>query len=267
MEELDVHEPTKALTVVLWKWGTKYTAHHVNALARSLTQHLSIPHTVVCITDDPVGLDSTISTLPLPDSSGRGNARRLWIFSDEAKILGERVLQLDLDMVVVADITPLVDRPDPFVVWYCEAVGRIGFALNPSMMLMNTGVYPHIWEAYKATGNNLIFESNRNGCAATDQAVITYMLTVPDPRYVDVRGQKQLFRTRRPIVPTWNKANGVVSFRSMRRNQHHLPCGTRIVSFHGPHDQANYTNLSWVKKYWDGQAIESEPLELTPLEA
>lgn len=260
--EGDVVEITKPpLTVVLWKWGKKYSSSHVNALARALDKFLKLPHQVVCITDDPAGLDTSIATLPLPYDSGRGNARRLWIFSDEAKMLGERVLQLDLDMVIVADITQLVNRPEPFVVWYCEAVGRIGFALNPSMMLLTTGTQPHVWEAYKSTGDQLVLQANREGCCATDQAVVTYFFTIPQ---VDmVRGKR--FHTRRAIVPTWNRTNGVVGFRAVKNHPKHLPCGTRIVSFHGPYDPVDHLDLPWVKEYWQRllESNDSIPTEVS----
>lgn len=244
---LHVHEPQEQLTVVLWKWGTKYSHRHVNALSRALKLYLDIPYRIVCLTDDASGIDLDITTLPLPYEGGRVHSRRLWIFSEEAKILGRQVLQIDLDMVITGDITHLVRRNDPFVVWYCEGVGRLGYALNPSLMLLDTGHHTFVWEAFQQSGDELIKAANREGCAASDQAVITYMFTSPSIR--EYKGRKQAWRT--PYVPTWSRKDGIVNFRTPGSVMHQPPEGACIVSFHGQQDPTQALNLEWVKTYWE----------------
>lgn len=244
-----MHKSSNPLVVVLWKWGSRYTAEHVNVLARALKLHLHIPYKVVCLTDDGKGLDRGIEVLPLPCETGKINTRRLWILSDEAKMLGKRLLQLDLDIVITGDITPLVARPDTFVVWKCEAIGRVGFALNPSVMLLDTGSKAFIWEKYVREGDELVTVANRAGCAASDQAVITYCLSTP----ISDQQRGRFVLTRKPVVPVWTLDDGIVNFRAtMRHTPTNLPANTRIVSFHGPHDPAQYTHLPWVREHWSG---------------
>ena len=59
------------ITFVTWKWndhgnGRKFECHHVNVLARQVRVHYPKPHRFVCITNDPVGLDSAVDAMPLP---------------------------------------------------------------------------------------------------------------------------------------------------------------------------------------------------------
>src|SRR5262245_11477262 len=96
------------ITVVLWKWGDLYTADHVNLLSRALKRHLHVPYTVFCITDNSDNLDPDINVFPISFTSGKRNLRRLWIFSPAASLLGSTLLQIDIDMVITGDITPLV---------------------------------------------------------------------------------------------------------------------------------------------------------------
>ena len=70
-------DPAARLQIVLWKWRHPrklhvlfdYSAEAVNRLRHELAEHLTIPHDVVCITDDPNGIDSGIRVLPLWDDA------------------------------------------------------------------------------------------------------------------------------------------------------------------------------------------------------
>src|SRR5690554_2157344 len=110
------------LTVVSWKWNgwrSIYQPHHVRALKRMVAKHLHIPHRFVCVTDDPREL-SGIETIRLwsdPVVSVQTRYpncyRRLKMFSNYAKtLLGEQILSVDLDCVILDDITPLITDDD-----------------------------------------------------------------------------------------------------------------------------------------------------------
>src|SRR6185295_10398799 len=108
-----------------------YSADHVNRLAYALKRQLHVPHQIVCITDNTDGLDfkSIYCAIPLHHTIGKRNGRRLWIFSDEAReLLGSTVLQIDLDMVLTGDITPLVEsftaNNRTFQIWKCKMSSR-----------------------------------------------------------------------------------------------------------------------------------------------
>jgi hypothetical protein len=115
------------ITVLLWKWRqrnyrSKFTADHVNIMTNMIGRNLDLPHKVLCITDDPDGVKC--ETYPLWDEpsiilpEGRPNCyRRLKVFGEFGKELGDRLFSVDLDAVITGNITQLLDRTEDFVAW------------------------------------------------------------------------------------------------------------------------------------------------------
>src|SRR5690625_5755702 len=114
------------LTVAAWKWrGTReYTSEHVNVLFRAVADNLRTPHRFVCITDDPLGLDDNINVVELPDFDHievrpgfpSSYVRLLWFCPEFSKRLGDRILTLDFDDLVLGDLTTYVERDVDFFV-------------------------------------------------------------------------------------------------------------------------------------------------------
>ncbi|MFW6202132.1 MAG: DPP IV N-terminal domain-containing protein [Gemmatimonadota bacterium] len=141
------------LTVVTMLWDgepaarrTRYTAAHVRALARQVAAHLTLPHDIVCLTDD-VARDVG----PDVQAVGMHEAVRAWpkrypkvlLWSPLMRQLaGRRMLYLDLDTLVVGDLTPLVTRSEDVVLWR-EPSGRTHY--NTSMVLADAGARPKVW--------------------------------------------------------------------------------------------------------------------------
>ncbi|NEI52712.1 hypothetical protein GR217_34400 [Rhizobium leguminosarum] len=105
-----------AVRIFLLKWGTKYGADDVNRLARSIRRHAARPVDIICFTDDPAGLFETTTPALLPiDPTISGWWWKVWLFS-----LGVSFLFLDLDCVVIGDVTglhlpaPLTILKDPW---------------------------------------------------------------------------------------------------------------------------------------------------------
>jgi hypothetical protein len=48
--------------------------------------------------------------------------RRLWTFSDDARLLGDRVMMIDIDAVVTGDLGPLFAPDDDFVGWVPSSI-------------------------------------------------------------------------------------------------------------------------------------------------
>jgi hypothetical protein len=53
------------LNVVCVKYGTKYGADYVNKLYWGVKQHLKVPYTFTCFTENAEGLDEEIRVQPL----------------------------------------------------------------------------------------------------------------------------------------------------------------------------------------------------------
>jgi diadenosine tetraphosphatase ApaH/serine/threonine PP2A family protein phosphatase len=234
------------LSVVCWKWQpmagyrSKFGAEHVNTFARMVRRHLHIPHEIVCVTDNSKGIAEDIRIVPLWSdfsqlASPHGGLnpscyRRLRAFAGDMRwTLGERFVSVDLDVVIVDDVTPLWDRPEPFVIWGDQLRGT---PYNGSMWMMDAGARSQVFNAFDPhTSPKKTLAAKLLG---SDQAWISYILG--------------------PGEKTWTKNDGVLAFRTdIRRNHGKLPAGARIVFFQGNIDPWNpiATKLSpWIKEHY-----------------
>jgi hypothetical protein len=118
------------LTFVCWKWHKdakqqwrrNYNSNHVLALYRMLKANVTMPFRLICVTDDPGGLDDRIEVIPLWDHfpvANRGAKpncyRRLYAFSKEAEALfGKKFVSIDLDLVILKNIDSLFEGGEDF---------------------------------------------------------------------------------------------------------------------------------------------------------
>ena len=103
----------------------------------------------------------------------------------------------------------------------------------------------------------MIREANRAGCAASDQAVVTYLF--PSPSLRSVNGKR--FETRLPYVPTWRRSDGILNFRVPGGMLTKLPEGACIISFHGQYDPVKSLELDWVRAYWEREATPQHSID------
>lgn len=232
------------LTVVTFKWfqagyRAKYTAEHVNALANMVARHYKKPHRFVCVTDDPK--DVNCETLPLwddhanvPNVSG-GHLpscyRRLRLFDPKvACSLGHRIVSLDLDVVLLRDMSPLWDRPDTFVGWKVPGFIHQG-VFNGSMFMFKAGTHGFIWSEFDPVRSPQ--EYKRAGYFGSDQGWLSYRL--------------RLHRSG------WDATDGVYSFPREVRMSGHVPRDARIIIFHGkrkPWDEHPAIHARWIRENW-----------------
>lgn len=108
-----------SVLILTMKWGTLYSAADVNRLYRQVRRHLARPHRFVCFTDDDTGLEDGIEAFPLPELGlPEGHAdtrwRKLGLFRKDLMGLEGTALFLDLDLVVMDDLSPFFDLPGDF---------------------------------------------------------------------------------------------------------------------------------------------------------
>lgn len=229
-----------------WKWKppagyrSHFGAEQVNTLASMVARHYDAPHEMVCVTDDPKGIDPAIRVIPLwrdhakvPSPWGFRNPscyRRLKVFSHEAReLIGPRFVSLDLDVVITGDMRPIWDRPEDFVIWGDTAKGT---PYNGGMFLLRAGTRPQVWEKFDPVRSPML--GKRHGYVGSDQAWIATCL-----------GSKE---------PKWSKADGVYSYRNeIAPNGGKLPEDARIVLLHGRHDPWDADILAkhaWVREHY-----------------
>jgi hypothetical protein len=140
------------LHIVSYRWGTRYVAEDVNILAASVARHLTVPHTMHCVTDDPAGLEPGIHAHPLPDEGVDGIWRKLGTFRGNfLGLKGEFVVSFDLDVVVVGSLDFLANRPDvDFWVARNWARGPDSAQASGSVYRLRVGSRAAVWDDFIA---------------------------------------------------------------------------------------------------------------------
>ncbi|MEJ6002852.1 glycosyltransferase [Paucibacter soli] len=107
--------------ILCMKWGTKYGPEYVNRLYAMVARHLHGPFKFVCLTDRSEGIRAEVQCLPIPELKlPAGIPERGWtkLTTFEADLHGLKgtALFLDLDVVIVDDITPFFEVPGEFLI-------------------------------------------------------------------------------------------------------------------------------------------------------
>ena len=105
--------------VLCMKWGTKYGPEYVNRLYAMVKRHLRGPFRFVCLTARAEGVRQEVECLPIPGlglPSGVPEQGWVKLTTLEANLHGLRgtALFLDLDVIIVGDITPFFELPGEF---------------------------------------------------------------------------------------------------------------------------------------------------------
>ncbi|MGH7023086.1 MAG: hypothetical protein ACREEB_05775 [Caulobacteraceae bacterium] len=216
----------RPITFLAYKWRAhpkyrySFNASHVNVLARMIRRNFAHPHRFVCYTDEPGGVDpdvvdvreiwtdhAELANYPRVSPAG---FRRLKMFSRDAEEwLGERVVMMDLDTVITGDLTPIVDRPEPFV----ANKGAIPtMAYNSGLIMFTTGARPQLWEEFDPVESLAFIRSH--DLPHTDDGWMCAKLGPDEAKF--------------------GPDNGVYSFRNdLLKKRDTLPENAAIVTFEG----------------------------------
>jgi len=220
------------LTVVTWRWGRKYSPDYVARLQAAVARNLSLPHRFLCICDDPA--DLATETAPIRDtellSVLDGCYARLRMFDPrwQAEHRIERLVCLDLDMVITGPLDPLFDRAEPFVILHGGHYNPCPF--NGSVMMIRAGARSELWTGF-----------------TVEEAV---RIAHADGQY---RGSDQTWiAAKAPDAAGWTHRDGIYGFRKPGWPwwAKQLPRDARIVSFPGKRDPSKFSDLDWVSRHW-----------------
>lgn len=225
----DDSKGSKAMTtVVCVKWGEKYGAEYVNKLHAMVRRHASGRPRFVCFTDDADGINKTIECKKLPEKL-EGWWNKLIFFTPLGlEPIGEKLLFLDLDVVIVDSIDPLLQHPGDFVIirdWWQPNI------YNSSVFLLMVGTRPQVWDA-------MVMDASFRDASAGDRLW-------PDihERYAS---DQEWITEQVADAEIW-PAQWCVSFKNDCVSG--IPDGARIVCFHGRPKPHEYP-APWVKKMW-----------------
>lgn len=107
--------PDLTVACVWVQANVPYSSEYVGNLRRMVARHLSRRHRFVCLTNRPrYVIPRGVEAIQIPwERRVKGWWAKLELFN-RAHDLGDRVLYLDLDSLVVASLDRLVDFPAPF---------------------------------------------------------------------------------------------------------------------------------------------------------
>ncbi len=244
------------ITVVCWVWtGARvYRPEYVNRLADMLQRYLPEPHRLVCITDEPSRLfDCRVEVLPTPEAAREAGElqtpenhpgmpscyRKLWLFSKEARAIGERFLSIDVDVVITGSLSKLVASPAPFIGWRPKMAWGNPNRIAGGLYMMDAGVHPEVWEDFSPDG---IKEAAAAGFRGSDQAWISYKI-----------GSK---------VALWpgGTPHGVYALSDLRGQP--LPADSSIVQFCGhlkPWDDQAMKSIPWMRSHYNYSNLPIAP--------
>ena len=228
------------LSVVTFKWATlgyraTFTAKHVNTLRRMVARHYAKPHRFICITDDAIGLDEGIEVVPLwddyrsvptPTGGGRPSCYlRLKLFDPSIRNqIGDRFVMLDLDCVILGDLSPIFDMPEDAVFW--RSPSKL-WPYNGAIMLMNAGARPQVWEDFDPIESPKVTQAR--GYRGSDQAWISHCL-----------GDGEA---------VWTAEDGVIYQNDLWKATSRKPRGARILFTTGGHPPWTARAL-WVREHY-----------------
>jgi len=223
-------------TVICMKWGTRYGAEFVNRLHTAIQRNTERDTQLVCLTDDPSGIDKAVRCADIPDINLPDNLiltpwRKLVLWKDGIAGLSGDVLFLDLDLVVTGSIDAMFDyEPGRFCVIenWTQMGQNIG---NTSCFRWPIGIYSHIFD-------NLQTES--------DRILASYRI---EQVYISREVEDMVFwpklwcaSFKHTLLPKWP----INFFKAPD-----LPAETKIVAFTGKPDQDEALRGEWpVKAAW-----------------
>lgn len=244
------------IDVIVWKWSkpgyrSTFDAASVNVMRNMLERSLNVEHRLTCITDVGAGIDPRVRVLDItklpsyqylnvPNPSSPVNPScyvRLFLYHPDAKrILGERLVSIDLDVVLIGDVTPLFVQPVDFAIWGGQSVQPRHPVLynwfNGSLQILRAGTRTRVWTEFDPKTSPA--KAHRANCRGSDQGWIAHCLG----RSERILGTSEgVYSYRNHILPAGGR----------------LPRNARFIAFHGRHDPWHNDVQSkhpWIREHY-----------------
>jgi hypothetical protein len=226
------------LAICTWLWGDKYDRSHVERLAAGVRRHLKQAHRFLCLTERErvVTFGDGIERHAIKDpglTQFKGCFARLRLFDpgwqrNRGFAPGDRVVNLDLDVVLTGGLDVLFDRPEPLVVLQgANAANPCPY--NCSVFMFRAGAHSELWSD---------FSLNR-------------LVDIPTYEFPDDQGWLWL---RAPHAAVWpvGAPSGIYAFQKpgWPPNSVALPADARMVAFIGWRKPDAFGHLPWLKEHW-----------------
>lgn len=260
------------LTFVCWLWDSSRHPHkrkkrrafapeHVNILYAMLYRNLTVPFRLICVTDDRRGIRQEVEIVDLWDEFRAlgGCFLRLVPFKSDFSLFGEKFISIDLDCVILKDITSLFTRDEDFVIWHPRKAvrwldrGEKGRYYCGSLWMLRAGTRPVVYDKFDPSKFKLGFDGRYEG--GTDQKHISQVLY--------------------PNEACWTVDDGVCTFVEdiARPKKGYVAKNPRIIFFNGRFmpDDPECQQFKWIKQHYHDSIkkkevfIDKEPEVVMPV--
>lgn len=215
------------ITFACVRIGTKYGPEYVARLRNMIGRHFAGPKRFICLTDQADRVED-VEHIDVTERHLEKWWPKMLLFSPEYR--GDRTVYLDLDTVIVGDLTPLVEWNGAFGI--CENFARLAGApykclYGSCCMVFSPGWGQHIFDEFWANRKALMLDAIRFG----DQMVIEELV----PRAT-------LLQQELPPGFFLNK-------RDLAKYPDAPPPGAAVVVF-GGNDRPHNCDIPWVRAAW-----------------
>lgn len=234
------------LTVVSWLWGDKYGESDVAKLRRGLKTHLQQEHRFVLISDRGPSYADHLA-IPLHDYPllrTKGCFARLRLFDPGFQKWfksTDRIVCIDLDVVVTGPLDPLFNRAENFVILHgANAVNPC--PVNGSLWMLRPGYRPDVWSDFSLEAAQKVpfFEF------PDDQGWMHHK--IPNAAAWHVGSRSGVYAFMKPGWPIVTRTE--IDKPGQQKLDGGLPGDARLVVFPGWRSPEKFKHLSWVKESW-----------------
>ncbi|RWQ35524.1 MAG: hypothetical protein EOS20_18640 [Mesorhizobium sp.] len=211
------------LIICTWLWGDKYGHDYIQKLFAGVRRNLKQEYLPMVTT--PQAEDRHLTEI-------KGCFARLRMFDPQWQAAngiepGDRIVCMDLDLIVTGPLDALFDRPEPFVILQgANSVNPCPF--NGSLWMLRAGYRPDVWHEFSLElAGKIPFHEFPD-----DQAWFADMM--PDAAGWQAGRESGVYAFQKPGWPKGEQ----------------LPKDARIVAFPGWRDPSNYIRLDWVQEHW-----------------
>ena len=211
------------LHIITFRWGRKYDGHYVERLRAGVERNLNQEHRFEVFS--PLAEDEYLTKIP-------GCFCRLRMFDrawQERHGIkeGDRIVLVDLDVVITGPLDDLFDREEDFVI-LSGANSSNPCPVNGSLQMLRAGKHEIVWKDFSLKrAGEVKFDSFPD-----DQAWIWDRI----PNYAEWKAgpESGVYSFQKT---TWPKGDA-------------LPKDAKIVAFPGWRDPSRFSHLDWVKANW-----------------
>jgi hypothetical protein len=211
--------PSRLITA--WSWGTKYGPHYRDRLAAGVARNLTWAHQFRIIEPEPEDIHLT----EVPGCFARLRAFDVEWQRRQGLKPGDRIICLDLDLIVTGRLDDVLARPEPFAILQgVNASNPCPF--NGSVWWTSVGYRADVWTDFSLAAAAQV----PHDAFPDDQAWLAHKL----PEAAPIGPQDGVYAFKKPGWPKGDE----------------LPKGARIVAFPGWRDPSKFDHLGWVKDHW-----------------